>query len=148
MKGTVHVTGNGTPQPRPGAAPAPGGPAPAPAANDKTAPELKLSIRSQAMRAVRRSRGLRLRLSLNEGGHVRLRAIARPRPGAKIVTFAVGTVHMTAAGTKSVRLKLTRRGRRALARNRRLAVVVIGRATDNAGNKATSEHGRTLGLKR
>jgi plastocyanin len=148
MKGTVHVTGNGTPQPRPGAAPAPGAPAPGAAAADKQAPELELAIMSRAMRAVRRSRRLRLRVSLNEGGHVRLRAVARPRAGAKIVTFATGTVHMTSAGTRNVQLRLTRRGRRALTRNRRLAVVVIGKATDNAGNPVTTEHGRTLGLKR
>ena len=147
MKGTIHVSGNGTPVPRPGAAPAaPATPAPA-GPPDTAAPELGVSIVPQAMRAVRRSRALRLRISLNEGGHVRLRAVARPRARRKLITFAVGSVHMTKAGSRTVRMRLTRAGRRALARKRQLAVVVTARATDDAGNKATTDHGRTLGLK-
>jgi hypothetical protein len=147
MKGTVHVTGNGTPQQRPGGGGSGGGGGPTPAANDQQAPALELKLTSQRMRAVRRSRALRTRVTLDEGGHVTLRAVARPRANRKLVTFAVGSVHMSGAGSRTVTLKLTRAGRRALARKRRLAVVVIGRAKDNAGNKATAEHGRTLGLK-
>jgi plastocyanin len=147
MKGTVHVTGNGTPQPRPGSGGSGGGGGGSAPSADKDAPQLELKIASQRMRAVRSSRTLRTRVTLNEGGHVRLRAVARPRARRKLITFAVGSVHMTGAGTRSVRLKLTRAGRRALARKRRLAVVVIASARDNAGNKATAEHGRTLGLK-
>jgi plastocyanin len=149
MKGTVHVTGNGTPQPRPGAgSPAtPGAPAPG-AAKDEQAPALELAIMSRATRAVRRSRTLRTRVTLDEGGHVTLRAVARPRARRKLITFAVGSVHMTGAGTRNVTLKLTRAGRRALARKRQLAVVVTARARDDAGNRSTAEHGRTLGLKR
>ena len=147
MKGTIHVNSNGTPVPRPGSSPAPGGPAPAPGTADKQAPSVGLSILAQPMRAVRRGRTLRARVTLDESAHVTLRAIARPRPRAKLITFAVGSVHMTAAGTKQVRLKLTRAGRRALARKRQLAVVVTARARDTAGNRGTAEHGRTLGLK-
>jgi plastocyanin len=147
MKGTVHVTGNGTPQPRPGSGGSGGGGGGPTPSSDQQAPALELQIMSRATRVVRRSRALRTRVSLDEGGHVTLRAVARPRARRKLITFAVGSVHMTSAGTRQVTLKLTRAGRRALARKRQLAVVVIASARDNAGNKATAEHGRTLGLK-
>jgi plastocyanin len=145
MKGTVHVTANGTPQPRPGAAPP--GPAGA-AASDAQAPALGVAILSRGVRAVRRGRALRVRVTLDEAGHVTLRAVARPKIGGRLVTVATGTAHLTGAGERRVRMRLTRAGRRALARKRRLAVVVTARATDNAGNKAMQQHGRTLGLAR
>ena len=152
MKGTLNVTGNGTPQPRPagggGSGPAaPGGGGGPAASDDKQAPAVGVTIMSRATRAVRRSRALRAQVTLDETAHVTLRAVARPRPGAKLITFAVGAAHLSGAGKHRVRLRLTRAGRRALARKRQLAVVVVGTARDSAGNRARAEHGRTLGLK-
>ena len=149
MKGTIQVNANGTPVPRPGGgAPAPGAPAPGAGPKDEQAPTVRLAITSNAIRAVRRGRALRAKLTVDERARVTLRAVARPRAGAKLITFAVGSVHMTGAGSRQVSLKLTRAGRRALARKRQLAVVVTARARDDAGNRGMAEHGRTLGLKR
>ena len=144
MKGTVHVTANGTPQQRPGSGGSGGGGSTGP--KDEQAPEVGVAIVSRAMKAVRRSRALRVRISLNEGGHVRLSAVARPKVGGRLVTVATGSVHMTSAGTKRASIRLTRAGRAAIARKGRLAVVITARATDNSGNRATGQHGRTLGV--
>ena len=43
-----------------------------------------------------------------------------------------------------MRLRLTKAGRAAMLHRRSLAVIVTGKATDNAGNKASEQHGRTL----
>ena len=149
MKGTIHVNSSGTPVPRPGSgSPAPGAPAPAAGPKDEQAPTVQLAVTSKAVRTVRRGRVLRAKLTVDEGAHVTLRAVARPRARAKLITFAVGSAHMTGAGSRQVSLRLTRAGRRALVRKRQLAVVVTARAKDTAGNQGTAEHGRTLGLKR
>jgi plastocyanin len=134
MKGTIHVTGNGTPKPRPGQ---PGGPAAG--EKDTQAPALGVRLVTKRLRNT-----LRVRVSLDEAAHVTLKAVARPRAGGPLVTVATGTVHMTAAGVRRFSLHLTQAGRRALRRNRRLAIIVTARATDNGGNKATEAHGRTL----
>ena len=48
------------------------------------------------------------------------------------------------AGTRRISRRLTRAGRAALRRHRRLAVVVTGRAMDAAGNETTEQSRRTL----
>jgi plastocyanin len=145
MKGTIHVTANGTPQPRPGAGGGGGGGGggETPAA-DTTKPELGVKLFKRKMSKLRRKRALAASVTLNEGGHIVLRAIARPKPGGPLVTVARGQVHMTAAGTRRVALRLTKAGRKAV-RKKELAVIVRARAADNAGNKARSVHGQTMG---
>ena len=95
MKGTVHVTGNGTPQPRPGGG-GTGRRRPRRRPNDAVAPELGVAIISQAKQAVRRSRALRAaglaRTRAATSGSARSRARG---PAAKLVTVATGSVHMT-----------------------------------------------------
>ena len=136
MKGTLHVTGNGSAKERP----APG----ASASNDTVAPTVGLSILSRRTRAVRSKRALRVRVRLDEAGRVALRAIARPKPGGPLIVLARGRVSFPAAGLRRVDLQLTRAGRAALRHRRRLVVVVRGVATDAAGNKAQESSGRTL----
>jgi plastocyanin len=146
MKGSVHVTGNGTPQQRPGSGGGGGGGGPAPKPDDKQAPALAVQIVSRRMRAVRRARSLRVRLSLDEAARVSLRAVARPKVNGRLVTVARGSVNVTGEGVRRVSVRLTRAGRRAM-RKKRLAVIVTARARDGAGNRTTEQHGRTLGLK-
>jgi plastocyanin len=137
MKGTIHVTGNGTPKQRPGAS------TDSPATADRTKPRLKLRILSRTTHVARARHTLVVRVNLSETSHVELRAVARPKAGGPLVTVARRVLHK-ASGARSVHLRLTRAGRAALRRDRRLAIVVTGRAIDTSGNMSTANHGRTL----
>jgi plastocyanin len=136
MKGTVHVTADGTPQPRPGA---PDRSQPA----DRTRPTLGLRILSRTTTTARARHALVVGIQVSEPSHVELRAIARPKVGGPLVTVARKVLHKV-SGSRRVRLQLTRAGRAAVRRHGSLAVVVNGRAIDLAGNMTTANHGRTL----
>jgi plastocyanin len=137
MKGTIHVTGRGTPTPRPGAAPEQPRPA------DTVRPVLALRIVSRTASMARVRSALVVRVALSEPSHLELRAVARPRAGGPLVTVAKRLLHK-ASGTRRVHLELTPAGRAALRRDRSLAVIVRGVAIDPAGNLARAQHGRTL----
>jgi len=136
MKGTIHVTANGTPQVRPGTSDE------SPTA-DRTKPTLRLQIRSRTSRVARIRSALVVQVALSEPSHLELRAIARPKAGGPLVTVARRLLQK-ASGTRRVQLELTRAGRAALRRDRALAVIVKGVAIDPAGNLARAVHGRTL----
>jgi plastocyanin len=140
MKAMLMVTGNGTPAQRPGTS---GTSAPS-TAKDTTAPDLALRIVSRGVHVARTRHALVVRLTLDEPAHVMLKAVARPRVDGRLVTIAKTEQHL-AAGTRRVRVKLTRAGRAALRGKNHLAVIVTGRAMDAAGNDTTEAHGRTLG---
>ena len=142
MKGSIHVTSNGTPVARPGggSSNAPTGP------KDTVKPTVVVRVASRHVHDVRAGHSLTVRVQLSEPGHVELRAIARPRPGGRLVTVARGTTRLKAAGIRRVHLRLTRAGRAAVRRHRGLAVIVTAHAMDMAGNAATATHGRTLGV--
>ena len=144
MKGSIHVTGDGAPAARPDAPTAGSNNAPStkPPA-DRTKPVLRLRIISNKVRIARARHTIVVRMTVSELSHVELRALARPKPGGPLVVVARRTFH-GANGTKSVHLKLTRKGRAALRRHRSLAIVVTGLAIDRSGNLSRSEHGRTL----
>lgn len=138
MKGTLHVTGNGTPEQRP----APATPESKPA--DTTRPSLKVQVVSRSAQVARARHALLVRVQVSELTHVALRAVARPKAGGPLVTVARGQLH-SATGVKRMRLKLTAAGQEALRRDRSLAVVVTGWAIDRSGNKSRiANHGRTL----
>ena len=139
MKGTLHVTGAGTPVPRPGGG---GGTVEQPAA-DKVRPKLSLAIVSRTASVARVRSALVVRVTLSEKSHLELRAIARPKAGGPLVTVAKSLKHKV-EGTRRVSLKLTPAGEKALRRDRSLAVIVKGTAIDLAGNMTRSAHGRTL----
>jgi hypothetical protein len=136
MKGSIHVTGNGTPQQRPGSS-KPSRPA------DHTRPRLGVRIVSRTTSTARVRRALVVRIRVSEPSHVELRAIARPKPGGPLVTVARRVFH-SISGARSVTLKLTAAGRKALRHHGSLAVVIKGLAIDKAGNMTTADHGRTL----
>src|SRR4051812_10408328 len=143
MKGSIHVTGNGTPAAR-SDAPTTGSDAPKTSRpGDRTKPVLRLRIISEKVRIARARHTIVVRMTVSELSHVELRALARPRPGGPLVVVARRTFH-GANGTKSVHLKLTRKGRAVLRRHRSLAIVVTGLAIDRSGNLSRADHGRTL----
>ena len=140
MKGSLHVTTSGTPAARPGSGGSGGGGT----STDTRDPKLGLRVLSRRVDQVREDGALLARVSLDEGARVSLRAVARPKPGGRLVTVARGSMRITAAGVRKPRLRLTRAGRAAFRRERPLAVIVTASAVDPAGNRARATHGRTL----
>lgn len=141
MKGQIHVTANGTAQPRPGAA-TPGAPGTSRPA-DRTKPTLALRILSRTTKTTRGRHSLAVRVQVDEPSHVELRAVARPKAGAPLVTVARRVWH-SFSGMRRVRMKLTPAGRAALRHHRNLAIIVKGIAIDRSGNMTRADHGRTL----
>jgi subtilisin-like proprotein convertase family protein len=99
----------------------------------------------QRLRAVV-SRGLALGCGADRAATCRLRAELRAgdarRLGLRVrgrrpVTVGTVTIVLSRSGTRSVRLALSRGGRRALRRARRVALVVRGTATAPAGGRLT-----------
>lgn len=123
MEGTLHVSTAGTPVPRP---------------RDTRAPQIRLRILDARASGVRRRRALKARVAADEAVSVRLSARGRGRK------LATGRVTLAGPGARSVRLRLTRPGRRALARNATVRVLVSARATDPAGNTTRKTARRTL----
>lgn len=141
MKGSIHVTANGTAQPRPGAA-SPGAPdASRPA--DRTRPTLAVRIVSRTTDMARVRRALVVRVAVNELSHLELTAVARPRAGGPLVTVAHVLLHHV-TGTRRVHVRFTRAGLSALRHHRVLAVVLNAIAIDPSGNMGRAQHGRTL----
>jgi len=140
MTGTLTVNSQGAPAQRPPSEPAPEGPpssgsgsgttsptaSPAPAA-DTTPPVITASLRAQRARTLRRRRALVLPVGLDEGGHLKVTVrIGRLRAGRAGVTLG-------SAGTRNLRIALSRAGVRAVRARRVLRVTV--EAVDAAGNR-------------
>jgi plastocyanin len=123
MTGTLNVTSAGAPVPRPA---------------DTSAPRASVRVRSASVSAVRRSRRLAVRVTVNEAATVALRATARGR------LIARGAVSLNAPGSRGRALALTAAGRNTVRGDRRLAVTVSARAVDRAGNRRTARARRTL----
>jgi plastocyanin len=123
MTGTLNVTSAGTPVPRPA---------------DTSAPSASVRVRSGRVSALRRTRRLVVRVTVNEAATVAIRATARGR------VIARGAVNMTVPGSRNRALALTAAGRRAARAGGRLPVSVSARAVDRAGNAATARSRRTL----
>ena len=126
MEGTITVTAAGTPVPRP-SGPGPG-----------TGPSLALRVLDKRVGAVKRRGALRVRVTT--GGPATVRMTARAKGSA----FAKGTTKFTSAKTSTVRLKLSRAGRRLVRRGGRIAVKVNGTATDGQGQKTKGSAKTTL----
>ena len=137
MRGTITVSSAGTPVPRPGGGSGGGGAGGGGGgASDRTAPRVSLKVRGTRLGRVRASGRLRVEVKVDEGAKVGLSATARVR--GKNVTLAAGGVELTGAGTRREDLVLTRAGKKALRRARRVSVVVSARAVDGAGNGRTA----------
>ena len=131
MEGTINVTSAGTPATRPGTGPGGGG-------GGGAEPTVELRVVDKRVGPVKR-RGA-LRVAVTTGGAATVKLKAR----AKGATFAKGTKEMTGAGTKTVRLKLTKAGRRLVKGGGPIAVKVSATATDSQGRTAGAKATGTL----
>ena len=143
----------GGPDPAP-PTPAPGGEAPVEAPDagpwpateggapaDTRAPRVRAKLRSSSLRTVRREGRLGLELTLDEPGTfaatvaLRTRAVARSSASPVLAGWA-RTLRLARAGTRSVKLRLSRRQRARLPRRGALEVRAHLVGTDAAGNVA------------
>jgi plastocyanin len=133
MEGTLHVNSAGKPaiRPTPGTTP-----------TDSQAPAVGVRLVSARQSAVRRSREVRVSVSVDEAATVTLTVTTRS--GGRRITVARGRVRFPAAGTRRPGLDLTRAGRRALRGRRSVRVEAVARAVDAAGNRATARRSGTL----
>ncbi len=106
---------------------------------DRLAPRARGAIRSRSLREVRRRYGLAVEVALTEAGAVR--ATAKLANGR---TLGAVDVAFSAAGTRTVRVALTTRGRRALAGRRSARIVVQLAARDPNGNRSARRLTRLL----
>jgi plastocyanin len=145
MKGTLSVTGAGSPKPRPGSggsggsgggsgggsSPPPSSPPPSSggSSSDTTAPSVRIGITDRRLSVVRRRRSLRVRITTDEFITIGL-AVRAGRRTIGTRTFDV------AAGTRTVTIRLRRRATSRL--------TVTATAADQAGNASTGSTRRTL----
>ena len=129
MQGTLRVTSAGTPLARPGR--------PRPS-TDTRPPSLRMKVLDRRMSRVRRKRALRVRVTSDEAASIRLTARAK---GKKL---AAGAGKLARRGSVTVRLRLTRAGKRLVKRSRRLRVSIVATARDAAGNSDTPRTRATL----
>jgi plastocyanin len=109
---------------------------------DTKAPTTRLKIRRVKPGSAARSGRLKVKVTVDEAATETLVAkLGRRRIAKKTVKFS-------AAGTKTVRMKLTRKGRRALRNRRRAKVSLRATAVDAAGNKKTKRTSITLGARK
>jgi len=114
------------------------------AAADAVAAHIKLTAASRQRAQRVAKRGLALRIASDEAAGVTLRVrLARRdarRLGLRSAVVARATASFDAAGSRSLRLRLTAAGRRALQRigMRDLRVVVRAAAADRAGNRSSA----------
>ena len=130
MTATLNVTSNGTPQPKPGTPPSPTSP------GDTTPAEGKVAIADRTVAAVRKRKALKVRARTNEEAKFAFTA----KSGRTVI--ARGTTTVT--DSKTVSLRLTRAGRRLVARARSLKVKVTAKVTDTVGNSSSASASRTL----
>ena len=129
MKGTIHVTANGTPKPR-----TPDNPAPSP--NDTTPPDGTVSILDSRISGVLEHRGLRVRLKTDEPARFKLTATSGK------TKVALGT--FTTKGQRTVKLTLTKGGKKLLFKASAARLKLTAKVNDAAENLSTASTVRTL----
>jgi plastocyanin len=133
MTGTLKVSSAGTPVPRP--------PGPRPS-HDRTAPSVKLKLAKSRISRLRRKRKLSVKVTVNEAATIKLTATTL-KSGRK-VTLGKKTVKFTGARSRNVKIKLTRKGRRALKAGRKARVTVTASAEDKTGNVGEKRASRSF----
>jgi plastocyanin len=129
MKGTLHVSANGTPKPR-----TPDNPAPNPA--DTTPPDARVNILDTRISGVLEHRGLRVRLKTDEPARFNLTA----KSGKTRV--ALGTA--TSKGSRTVKLSLTKSGKKLLFRASTVKLKLTAKVNDAADNQSAASATKTL----
>jgi subtilisin family serine protease len=134
------TTGTGTGQ-QPGTGTQPGQPGGQQAATDSVAPRIKVSIpRSRKAHAARAGYVL-VRVRLSEPAKVTLQLFSGRETavaGRNAIVLARGSLKLPSRVTRSVKLKLTKAGRRMLRTRRIVTVTLLGLARDAAGNSGTA----------
>ncbi|MFL5895280.1 MAG: plastocyanin/azurin family copper-binding protein [Thermoleophilaceae bacterium] len=125
MKGTLHVTTNGTPKPRG----APG--------EDSTAPAATVSILDGRIAPVVKRGTLRVGLKSDEPARFKLVAVSGK------TTLAKATVALKRK-TRTVKIPLTRAGKRFLARAKKAKIKLKAAVNDAANNQTAATATRTL----
>ena len=116
-----------------------GGGQPPPAA-DSAAPVTQMRVSKLSLATLLLTGRLVVRFTSSEASSVAITAtMSVPRgsgaaESARRVVVARGSTRFRAAGSKKIRLKLTRRGRKALLNRRRATLRLSARAVDGAGN--------------
>ena len=123
MMGTLHVTANGTPRSQP--------------PPDTTPPNASVAIADSKIGPVLKRKALRVTLRTDENATFKLTAKAGK------TTLATGTVAVTGTG-KVGSIKLTKAGRKLLAKSHSVTVRVSASVTDSAGNRAAASATRKL----
>lgn len=133
--GTTQAPGSGGATPPPPA----GGTAPS---SDTTAPRVSLSGRATQRNRVVRRRGLAVRVATSEKASVGLKAVVSQRVARRLGlssrTVARGAADLAEPGSRTLRLRIAARARRALPRLRSVRIVVRASAADAAGNRSST----------
>jgi plastocyanin len=130
MKGTLHVTANGTPKPR-----TPDNPGPNPA--DKVPPDATVSVLDSRISGVLFHRGVLVRLKTNEPARFKLTATSgRTR-------IALGTI-VVKGKKRDAKLDLTKKGKRLLFRADSVKLRLTAKVNDAADNRASASATRIL----
>lgn len=124
MKGTIHVSSDGTPKPRP--------------APDTTPPDVTIGVLDTKIGAVLKRGSLRVRLGSDEPTRFKLTAKASRK------TIASGILTLSKGTSRTGTIRLTAAGKRLLKSAKKVAVKLAAVANDAADNKAGATAGRTL----
>jgi plastocyanin len=130
MRGTLNVTSDGKPLPRPGR----GGDT---VGEDRTPPTLQMRVGALTISQLRRTRSVRVSVTLDEPATV----VVRLQAGNTTIARATEDLR---AGASSVPLTLLSTGEAGLRHARSLRLVAHGAATDAAGNEDVAVARRTL----
>jgi hypothetical protein len=113
---------------------------PAPGSGSRTRPRVSVRVPRQRMRVVL-TRGLKVRVRSSQAGALAVRVTLPARAARRLglgtsrpVVVGRARGQIARPGSKPLRVKLSRRARKALRRVRFANVQVRGRATDSAGN--------------
>ena len=123
-------------------------PKPTPVVPDKTAPAIALAIAKTKLAALL-AKGLPVTVSCSEACKFSLALTVDSKTAKKLHLSRVATVGrargtLTTAGKKKVRVKLTRRAKKRIAKAKKIVITVKATATDAAGNRATKSKKVTI----
>jgi hypothetical protein len=116
------------------------------AAVDHTAPKLKLKVAKIHLGALLASGKLKVKVTANEASRIRLVASIKANVARKrTVTLGQSSlVTFQKKGTKTLVIKLSKKGKSTLRHLRRAKLTITARATDLAGNTRTSKVSTTI----
>jgi hypothetical protein len=129
----------------------PRGPGKQPRKPSPEAVELSLGVERRSLRKLLRTGKLAVAMTVNDAAKVALTGRAklkvhahRKRRTKFVAVFKRKTVRFVEAGERKVALALSRKGRRALRRLRKVKLAIVGKATDAAGKTTMKRVALTL----